>query len=129
MNCIRGAIVLASAVLGAAIANADTITITWTALEDPPVAEGSYRPRVASDWVYGSILMYQNYPGFTGIGYQDGNGTPTGGPLTGVDWCCYPGNSMNGEVGHAVSVGLVNSTNANGVTHDTALEVHQGGQD
>jgi len=117
-------------VLAAAALNAETISISWNTVEQaPPLNEGLFLPRVASDWVYGSILMYQNGPGFTGIGYQDGNGNPPGGPLTGVDWCCYPGNSMNSEVGKATSVGLANATNANGVTHDTALEVHQGGQD
>ena len=130
MNRLQVSKLVALAVLVTSAGKAETISIGWTSVDQTvPVGYGPYLPRVASDWVYGSMIMLQAGPGFTTILYQTGNAKPAPGPLTSVDWCCYPGNNMNNEVGHATSVGLANATRLNGPTFDTALEVHQGGQD
>ena len=117
-------IVVTVGALCACTLRAEAISIKWTSKNEVvPIGDGPYLPRVASDWVYGSLVMYQAGTGFATIAYQTGNTTPTPDP-TSINWCCYPGTSMNNGVGSNTSGGLANADN-----YDIAVEVHQGGQE
>lgn len=121
MKRLNFAILSGLALLCAAAAHAQVIIINWTSFDGTVVSSG-YLPRSASDWVYGTIAMYETATKFAGIQYENGNDIFAPTPTT-VNWCCG-GSPMNGEIGHATSVALANANK-----YDTAIEVHQGGQD
>ena len=124
MKRLQVAIVFALMLACSATAKADVIFINWTSVDETVVNNG-FMPSSASDWVYGTIVMFEGGTGFAPIHYETGNGIFAPTPMQ-VQWCCGLSSpeSMNGEVGHATSVALVNANN-----YDTAIEVHQGGQD
>ena len=122
MNRLSLAIGLAVTLLTTKQAKALNEYITWTVLESP-YATG-YLPRVAIDELYGAINIFESNTGFETVLYETGNNqkaaTPPG--LGSTLW--NPDFTINGEVGHAAGVAL-----AWGNGYDTAIEVHQGGQD
>ena len=99
--------------------------VAWTALEQ--VYATGYLPRVAMDELYGVAGIFESGTGFSTVLYETGNNqkitdppNPTG--LGSTLW--NPDSTINGEVGHAAGIAL-----AWGNGYDTAIEVHQGGQD
>jgi hypothetical protein len=111
---------LALALLCTTRSEAGVTIINWTSVSGT-VAYNGYLPRSASDWVYGTVTMFESGKEFAGIEYATGNGIFAPTPTT-IQWNAVT--PMNGEVGHATSVALAAADK-----YDAAIEVHQGGQD
>ncbi len=96
--------------------------ISWTVFESP-YATG-YLPRVAIDEDYGAINIFQSNTGYQTVLYETGNNQKASNPAGLGSTLWNPDLTINGEVGHAAGIAL-----AWGNGYDTAIEVHQGGQD
>ena len=122
MKRVRGMTGLVAMLLMTSQAKALDEYITWTVFESA-YAKG-YLPRVAIDEIYGVAGIFEANTGFNTVLYETGNNqkasTPPG--LGSTLW--NPDSTINGEVGHAAGIAL-----AYGNGYDTAIEVHQGGQD
>jgi hypothetical protein len=97
--------------------------ITRTVLESP-YAKG-YLPRAAIDQACGVVSLFEAGTRFDTLLYEIENNkkdlNPSG--LGRTLW--NPDSTINGGIGHAAGVALANGYGL----YDTAIEVHQGGQD
>src|SRR5580704_7220506 len=95
--------------------------IAWSTYES--FYASGYLPRVAIDQVYGAVNISESGTGFQNVFYETGN-NQKGATPPGLSWTLWNADDkINGEVGHAAAIALASAGG-----YDTAIEVHQGGQ-